>query len=74
MTEVGVGGMAPCVGPKLGKRVPCGAGFNMNVNVEESMRRSMRHGVREVDFSKEVREHVSELESPGSCQVRLVLC
>ena len=74
MSEVGANGMASCVGPKLGTRVPYGAGFSMNVTVAESMRRSIGQRVREVDFTIEVREHVPEVKSLRSCQIKPVLC
>ena len=54
LSEVGA---VPSVGPKLSKRVPFETGFNMNVNVEESIKGSMAHGIR--DFNTEVHEQFS---------------
>ena len=46
--------MATSAGPGLGRRVTCGAGFKMGMNVEELMSRSSSLGVRKVDFFSEV--------------------
>ena len=51
--------------PRLGLNVPWGAHFDMGVNVRDAMSRSEALGVRVVDFSREVRSVVVEVEEWG---------
>ena len=50
-----LGGPAGGGSPRLGRKVPWGAHFDMEVDIRDALRRSESLGVRVVEFSREVR-------------------